>query len=358
MTSTEELNASLDCKELEKLRVLYPELDFADILEEKPEMVEHLRQSLMKEAMVASDPLLRPDAPKFNEDFSDYFVINNLPKCKEAKIPKLVTLIASTLAKKNLTIAEEKVSIPINPETQETDGVAFVEMNNEENARIGAAIFDGFKLTKNNIFATCLLPEYEKIMQTSEEFELPQAAADLEDLRAPIFDVKRDQYLYKSGKDLIVNYFDAGVASNKLADENIIKLENCSDKISQWSPKGTYLIVIKPDKVLFLGGKSMTPIITLSQSKVRYVSMSPCERYVLTYSPMGDVAFTVWEFQLVEVIREFEIADDEDEETYRWSFDGDYLAKKFRTETKKEGSDEVKHKEGISVYTLPSMQLL
>ena len=57
-------------------------------------------------------------------------------------------------------------------------------MNSEENARIGAATFDNFKLTKNNIFATCLLPDFNRFMATNEEFELPAAAADLRDLRA------------------------------------------------------------------------------------------------------------------------------------------------------------------------------
>jgi hypothetical protein len=36
------------------------------------------------------------------------------------------------------------------------------------------------------------MPEFNKIMQTTEQFEMPQAAADLEDLRAPIFDIKRE----------------------------------------------------------------------------------------------------------------------------------------------------------------------
>ena len=115
--------------------------------------------------MTVIDPLTLPDAPKMNDDFSNYFVINNLPKCKEDKIGKLVTLIETSIKKKNLKVTSEDIEIPINPETQETDGVAFVKMSNEENARIGVSIFDGFKLTKNNIFASCLLPEFEKIMQ-------------------------------------------------------------------------------------------------------------------------------------------------------------------------------------------------
>ena len=50
--------------------------------------------------------------------------------------------------------------------------------------------------------------------------------------------------------------------------------------------------------------------------------MSPCEKYVLTWTPKGDVAYTVWNFQMVEVIREFDAEAEEDHTTYKWSFDG------------------------------------
>ena len=102
----------------------------------------------------------------------------------------------------------------------------------------------------------------------------------------------------------------------------------------------------------------MVPIITLPQSKVTHVKMSPCESYVLTYSPLADVAFTVWNFQMVEILRELPIADLENMDTYKWSPDGKFLAKKFKTELKKDGTEDVKVKEGISVYELPSMQIL
>jgi len=169
-------------------------------------------------------------------------------------------------------------------------------MNNEENARIGAALFDNFKLTKNNIFATCLLPEFERIMQTSEEFKMPAAAADLRDLNAPILDTKREQYFYTHGKNVIVNKFDKTQAQNGQPDEEVLTLEGAAEKAIQWSPKGTYMILIKADQVVFLGGEAMVPIITLPQSKVTHVKMSPCEKYVLTFSPLADVAFTVWNF--------------------------------------------------------------
>ncbi len=38
-------------------------------------------------------------------------------------------------------------------------------------------------------------------------------------------------------------------------DENVCDHKIASDKVATWSPKGTYLIVIKHDKIDFLGGQ-------------------------------------------------------------------------------------------------------
>jgi len=187
---------------------------------------------------------------------------------------------------------------------------------------------------------------------------MPQAAADLRDLRAPIFDVKREQYFYTRGKDVTINKFDRTQAMNGQPDEELVVVPNAADKPCKWSPQGTYLISIKADKVIFLGGETMVPIITLPQTKVTEVKMSPCEKYVLTFSPMANVAFTVWNFKMVEVIRELPITEGENIDTYKWSYDGLFLAKKFKTELRKEGNDEIKTKVGLTVYELPSMQIL
>ena len=56
---------------------------------------------------------------------------------------------------------------------------------------------------------------------------------------------------------------------------------------------------------------------------------------------------------MVEVIRDFEAESGEDENSYKWSHDGQYLAKKFYTEVEVQGK--MKVKEGVSVYCLPSM---
>jgi hypothetical protein len=47
-------------------------------------------------------------------------------------VPKLVALILKTLTQKSLKVEESDIQIPINSATNETDGVAFVKMANEE----------------------------------------------------------------------------------------------------------------------------------------------------------------------------------------------------------------------------------
>jgi len=100
-----------------------------------------------------------------------------------------------------------------------------------------------------------------------------------------------------------------------------------TDKPFSWSPKGTYLIVIKSDKVEFMGGSQMTSIMTITEPKVEQVIFSPCEKYLMVYSPKNDLPYAVWNFMTLEKIREFDQVRDEHANTYQWSYDGKFIAK-------------------------------
>jgi translation initiation factor 3 subunit B len=118
------------------------------------------------------------------------------------------------------------------------------------------------------------------------------------------------------------------------------------------------MIQISHDRVDFLGGSEMQPIITLMEAGVNFVSMSPCEQYVLTYNQTSKKeAFIVWNFKLTDKIRSFEKEMFDKAESYKWSHDGKYIAKKFRTDKTNE-LGETKTKTGLSVFGLPSMDLL
>jgi hypothetical protein len=92
----DELLAKIDCPELKKLQSLYTGLDFEEDLRENPDVADFLKEKIQDKAMDAQDPLLLPDAPKLNQDFTNYFIINNIPTIKkeeEAKVDKLKALI-------------------------------------------------------------------------------------------------------------------------------------------------------------------------------------------------------------------------------------------------------------------------
>lgn len=50
----------------------------------------------------------------------------------------------------------------------------------------------------------------------------------------------------------------------------------------------------------------MQPILTINEPKVETVIFSPCEKYLVVYSPKSDFPYAVWNFMTHEKIREFE----------------------------------------------------
>jgi uncharacterized protein with WD repeat len=101
-------------------------------------------------------------------------------------------------------------------------------------------------------------------------------------------------------------------------------------------------VLIKSDKVEFVGSEKMTPILSLNEPKVDEVIFSPCERYLMVYSPERN----------------------EDATTFKWSFDGNFIAKIIKKAGKNEGEEEKdgeeveQEKAFIGVYELPSMKMI
>lgn len=100
----------------------------------------------------------------------------------------------------------------------------------------------------------------------------------------------------------------------------------------------------------------MTPVIVIPKHKVSHVIMSPCERYLLTYTPEDKNFYSVWNFQMAELLREFEPEDDEDHLTYRFSYDGNYIAKRFSKTQEKDGKTVAK--QGLMVFEVADMKLI
>ena len=87
----------------DKLKSYFPDLDFTEELEKDPALWEYLRKSINAHAPAIQPPLNDPNAPELNDDFSNYFVINNLPITEEAKVQSLKEKIVNkVLGKRDL----------------------------------------------------------------------------------------------------------------------------------------------------------------------------------------------------------------------------------------------------------------
>jgi len=132
-----------------------------------------------------------------------------------------------------------------------------------------------------------------------------------------------------------------------------------SDKLFVWSPNGTYLVLIKSDKVEFISGSKMLPILTIHQPKVETVIFSPCEKYIVLYMPKSNTPYEVWNFQTNEKIREFEQQSGEDANSFKWSQDSKFIARVTKKKQLNEAGEEIDDSEKtyITTYELPSMAM-
>jgi len=135
-----------------------------------------------KKVKELSDPLDDPKAPKLNEDFAQYFVVNGLPICDAEKSKKLTGLLIKLLAKKGLDVDEKAITMPFGDDGK-TVGTAFFQMSNEAKARQGAGALHEFQLDKKHQLVACQFNDYEKIMQMDEGAAEEPQSASLQDLK-------------------------------------------------------------------------------------------------------------------------------------------------------------------------------
>jgi len=80
-------------------------------------------------------------------------------------------------------------------------------------------------------------------------------------------------FMYQGQREAHVMLHETSMYMHRIKGQGMVEVTNPGEKLHSekymaWSPKGTYLIQIKHDKVEFLGGSRMMPIITLPESNV------------------------------------------------------------------------------------------
>jgi len=310
------------------------------------------------------------------EEGLDAFVVcDGLPVVPEDSRPKLVKFILRKLNSVGKT-REDLIHMPVNEETNMTEGYAFAEFEAPAQAAAAVKALHLTPLDKKHTMMVNKLTDIERFGREGridEEYRAPQidAFAEKDHLRWWLGDSEgRDQFVMFRNNNV-------GVYWNEKEDnpESIVDREHWTESFVQWSPKGTFLTSMHAQGVQLWGGQSWSRQKRFAHPGVNLVDFSPNEQYLTTWShrpmqvdethPVLSVEedgknYIIWDIATGKPLRSFATLDlpgpSHDEAgnpikkklqwpAFKWSSDAKYVAR-------------MTPQQSISVYELPRMNLL
>uniref|UniRef100_A0AAZ3SC57 Eukaryotic translation initiation factor 3 subunit B n=1 Tax=Oncorhynchus tshawytscha TaxID=74940 RepID=A0AAZ3SC57_ONCTS len=240
--------------------------------------------------------LLR-EKPQEADGIDSVVVVDNVPQVGPERLEKLKNVIHKIFSKFG-KITNEFYPTVDGPEGL-TKGYIFLEYGAPTQALEAVKNADGYKLDKQHTFRVNVFTDFDKYMSISDEWETPekQPFKDFGNMRHWMEDPDcRDQYsvIYESGERTAI--------FNNDAKDPIVSEERArwTETYVRWSPKGTYLATFHQRGIALWGGEKFKQIQRFSHQGVSLIDFSPCERYVVTFSPLMDTkedpqAIIIWD---------------------------------------------------------------
>lgn len=317
--------------------------------------------------------------------FENVLVLDNVPIVDEGKREKLIVRLRQLFSKAGAGIDEDRMNMPWDDEAKTSKGFIFLSYPTPQEAENALQALNGASFGKNTLYVNRFgdIERYANLSVGDDELppgwkeraftEKPHARNWLGDAAG------RDQYL--TFRDNTVSMWWNGRNGNA---EQVIKVEDGKPLTSQawgqyyvqWSPLGTYLTTVHVPGVALWSGPDLNPPHRLTHPSVRLVQFSPCEKYLVTWSPEplnfgsydekieravretfgpedDGAQFVIWEVKTGRMLRTFpgEKPDENGQPrqskwpVFKWSPDDAYVARCV-----------VGH--AIQVYELPHMGLL
>ncbi|XP_034087242.1 eukaryotic translation initiation factor 3, subunit Ba [Gymnodraco acuticeps] len=292
---------------------------------------EELMEDILKEKPLEADGI------------DSVVVVDNVPQVGAERLEKLKNVIHKIFSKFG------KIAAEFYPEGDGlTKGYIFLEYTGPTQALEAVKNADGYKLDKQHTFRVNLFTDFDKYMNISDEWETPekQPFKDFGNMRHWTEDPDcRDQYsvIYEAGERTAI--------FNNDAKEPIVSEERArwTETYVRWSPKGTYLATFHQRGIALWGGEKFKQIQRFSHQGVSLIDFSPCERYVVTFSPLMDTkedpqAIIIWDILTGQKKRGFHCESSAHWPIFKWSHDGKFFAR-MTLDT-------------LSIYEAPSMGLL
>jgi translation initiation factor 3 subunit B len=317
--------------------------------------------------------------PQENRSTENVVVVDGLPKVPEGKVSKLVRLVQKVFGKCG-TILPDGCHLPC--EGGKTTGCAFIEYAHPRMAQEAVEKVNNYSLDKKHTLRVNPFAVFAALDKVAEEYEAAPAPEikNGSNLHGWLLDRKfRDQYVVRYGELTEVYWNDP-----QRKPQHFDQRRHWTEAYCLWSPHGSFLATIHEQGVMLWGGekgdssagapaaaasssasssassgsssqeftKPLNTVMRFQHPGVKLIDFSPCERYLVTFSPQFQErdnpkhprCVVVWDVRTGVRLRGFVGVPKMMWPHFSWSPDGSYLV--------------ARNQHGLAVYEAPSMQLL
>jgi len=268
--------------------------------------------------------------PKEEFGIDSYIVVDNVPSVGADRLEKLQNVIRKIFSKFG-PIENEHYPMEGEGADAKTKGYIFIEYGSEQHAAEAVKATNGYKLDKTHTFVCNVfsdLEKYENIPQEWEEPE-PQPYKDHGNLKSWMLNPDcLDQFsiIYEGGEKTSV-YLNTPPEPSV-----VVQRPKWTETYLRWSPKGIYLATFHQRGIALWGGDNFQQIQRFAHVGVQLIDFSPCERYLVTFSPLQDnkeepSAIIFWDIRTGQKKRGFHSEKAATWPMFKWSGDGKYFAR-------------------------------
>jgi len=291
-------------------------------------------------------PEIMKQQPKESDGVDSVIVVDGVPVVSGERVEKLKNVIRKIYSKFGNLVNEH---YPVE-EDGRTKGYIFLEFSNHQNAVEAVKSTNNYKLDKQHTFLVNLFSDFDTFENISDEWEepMPQEYKDQGNLCSWLLDVEAaDQFsvIHKGGEEV-------AIFSNYNPDPvEIQSRPRWTETYVKWSPLGTYLATFHTRGIALWGGQSFLQISKFAHPGVQFIEFSPCEKYLVTFSPSAvnvtedPSAIIIWDSRTGAKKRAFYSENPPVWPVFKWSNDDKYFARMTQDST-------------LSVYETPSFGLL
>lgn len=271
--------------------------------------------------------------PKETDGIDNVVVVDNVPVVGPDRVAKLQNVIKKIFEKFGKIVTEH---YPM--EDGKTKGYIFLEYTSPIHAQEAVLNTNGYKLDKTHTFAVNLLSDFDKYENVPDEWEppAPKPYHDVGNLRYWLLDPDCiDQYsvIYEGGEKTAI--MQNCIYLNSVREPVVIEERpRWTETYVRWSPKGNYLATFHQKGIALWGGERFDQIMRYSHPGVQLIDFSPCERYLVTFSPLPEKseepqAIIIWDLRTGHKKRGFhcETTTQATWPIFKWSQDGEYFAR-------------------------------